>query len=87
MAKYNIEIKISAVKEIKDLPQKEIKKILSVIKDLSNTPRPLGCRKLSHEEKYRIRVGSYRILYFIKDDVLVIYIIKIAHRQSVYKKR
>jgi mRNA interferase RelE/StbE len=85
MAKYNIEIKRSAVKEIRKLPSSEIKKILSAIKTLENDPRPHGCIKLTQEEKYRIRVGQYRILYSIEDEALVIYIVKIAHRKDVYK--
>ena len=85
MAKYNIEIKSSAVKEIKKIPQKEIKKILSAIENLGKDPRPAGCRKLSQEEKYRIRVGNYRILYLIEDNVLIIYIVKVAHRKNVYR--
>ena len=85
MAKYNIEIKKSAVKEIKNLPQKELKKVLSAIEKLGSDPRPRDCKKLSQEEQYRVRVGNYRILYSIKDVSLIICVVKVAHRQSVYK--
>jgi len=87
MARYNIEIKKSAVKEIKNLPRKECKRILSAIESLSTNPRPRECKKLSHEEKYRIRIGSYRMLYSIEDADLVVFIVKVAHRQSVYKNK
>ena len=84
MAKYKIEIKRSAVKEIKKLPSKDLKKILAKIFSLADNPRPNGCVKLSADDKYRIRVGVYRILYEIKDKLLVIIVVKVAHREDVY---
>lgn len=87
MAKYNIEIKKSAVKEIKNLPRKECKKILFAVESLGNNPRPRECKKLSQEEKYRIRIGNYRILYSIEDIALVVFVVKVAHRQSAYKNK
>jgi mRNA interferase RelE/StbE len=84
MAKYKIEIKRSAVKEIKRLPQNDLKKIISKISSLANNPRPDGCVKLSADEKYRIRVGNYRVLYEIRDLLLIVTVVKIAHRKDVY---
>lgn len=85
MGKYRIEIKRSAVKELNSIPQKEIGKILRKIKSLSSNPRPEGCTKLTNREDYRIRVGNYRIVYSIHDDILLIIIIKIGHRKEVYR--
>lgn len=85
MAKYSIEFKKSAVKELNELDNKAIKKIIIKIKSLANNPRPEGSIKLTTEERYRIRIGNYRILYEIIDDRLVIYIVKVAHRKDVYK--
>ena len=85
MAKYKIEIKRSAVKEIKKLPRKDLNKILEKISSLANNPRPDGCVKLSADEKYRIRVGVYRILYEIRDMILTVIVVKVAHRKDVYK--
>ena len=84
MAKYKIELKRSAEKDIKKLPEKDLKKILVKISSLADNPRPKGCIKLSADEKYRIRVGVYRILYQIKDKYLVIIVVKVAHRKDVY---
>ena len=85
MAKYKIEFKKSAVKELNNLPHNDLKRIIRKIHNLADNPRPTDCKKLSGEEKYRIRSGNYRILYFIEDDVLVIYIVKIGHRREVYR--
>ncbi len=85
MAKYKIEIKKSAVKEISKLPTKELKKILKKIKLLADNPRPFGAIKLSGDEKFRIRIGNYRILYQIFDKKLIVIVVKVAHRKEVYK--
>ncbi|MCF6270219.1 MAG: type II toxin-antitoxin system RelE/ParE family toxin [Melioribacteraceae bacterium] len=86
MAKYKIEIKKSAVKEISKLPIKELKKILKKIELLADNPRLFGAIKLSGDEKFRLRVGNYRILYQIFDDKLIIIVVKVRHRKDVYIK-
>lgn len=85
MARYSIEIKKSAVKELSQIPKKDLVKIVKNINSLADNPRPKGSKKLSREEKYRIRYGTYRILYLIEEDVLVIYVIKVAHRKDIYR--
>ena len=87
MAKYKIQIKPSAVKELEKLPGKDLQKIISKIKSLSGDPRPPGSEKLSGDEKYRIRQGNYRIVYAIEDDILIVFVVKIGHRRDIYKKR
>lgn len=85
MAKYKIFIKSSAAKELKRLPRSDARRITLKIQALSKEPRPQGCEKLSAQERYRIRQGNYRIIYSIEDDRLIVYVVKIAHRRSVYK--
>ena len=83
MEKYRIEFKRSAVKEIERLPRKDKQAILEKVAALAQHPRPHDCKKLSAEEKYRVRCGNYRILYAIEEDALVVYIVKIGHRKDV----
>jgi mRNA interferase RelE/StbE len=85
MANYKIEIKKSAAKEISKLPKVAIKRIVNKIQTLSDDPRPDGCKKLSGDEKYRIRIGVYRVLYSIMDEKLVIFIVKVGHRKDIYE--
>ncbi len=85
MAKYSIQIKKSAYKEIKKLPTKDLEMVLAAIDKLAINPRIIGSIKLSNDEKYRLRVGNYRLLYAIEDDILVIFIVKVAHRRDVYR--
>ena len=85
MAKYKIFVKKSAVKELGDIPKKELQKIIKKIQTLSSNPRPQGTQKLSHKEQYRIRQGDYRIIYSIQDDDLTVRIIKVGHRKEIYR--
>ena len=85
MAKYRVLIKASAAKELEVLPRKDRVAVARRIDDLGGDPRPPGCQKLSGDEKYRIRQGSYRILYIIEDRDIVVVIVKIGHRRDVYK--
>jgi len=85
MAKYRIEIKKSAVKELEKIPAHDLKAILKKIEGLAVDPRPKDSKKLSGEEKYRIRHGNYRILYLIDDGQVIIFVVKVGHRKDVYR--
>jgi mRNA interferase RelE/StbE len=85
VANYKILIKPSAVKELNKIPKKEFSKITDKINSLSHDPRPSGCEKLAAQSAYRIRQGSYRIIYTIEDDKLTILVIKVGHRRDVYR--
>ncbi len=85
MEKYRITFKKSVAKDLRSIPKNDIKKILSKIDTLAVNPRGEGCIKLSGQENYRVRQGLYRIVYEIKDDVLVVNVVKVAHRSQVYK--
>jgi mRNA interferase RelE/StbE len=85
MEKYRITFKKSVAKDLRVIPKNDIKKILSKIDTLAVNPRGEGCIKLSGQENYRVRQGLYRIVYEIKDDILVVNVVRIAHRSQVYK--
>jgi mRNA interferase RelE/StbE len=85
MAKYKITFKKSVAKDLKSIPNADIKRILACIDALANNPRAEGCIKLSNKEQYRVRQGLFRIIYEIQDDKLIIQVIKVGHRSSVYK--
>jgi mRNA interferase RelE/StbE len=86
VVKYEIRIKPSAVRELEGICTKQQRqRIVKRIRDLSHDPYPHACKKLSGMDKYRIRVGRYRILYTVENEKLIIHIIKIAHRRDVYR--
>lgn len=86
MGKYRVLIKPSAVKELENIPRKKDRqRIVKRIRALADDPRPHGSQKLSGKDRFRLRQGSYRIIYTIEDDALVIYVVKIGHRKDVYR--
>lgn len=86
MARYRVFIKPSAVREIEGIAEtKQRQQIVARIEALSDDPRPPGCEKLTGRQQYRVRQGSYRIVYAIEDDRLVVYVVKVGHRSSVYR--
>jgi mRNA interferase RelE/StbE len=58
---------------------------LQRIEMLAENPRGEGCVKLSAQERYRVRQGVYRVVYEIRDESLVVLVVKVAHRSVVYK--
>jgi mRNA interferase RelE/StbE len=86
VASYNLLIRPSAAKELAALPKKDRKRITSKLNSLSAEPRPVGCEKLSGQESmYRLRRGSYRIVYWIDDAGQTVGVIRIRHRKDVYR--
>jgi len=85
MARYRVVVRKSVSKDMKGIPQKDTLRILSMIKSLANNPRPQGVKKLSGQERYRIRQGNYRILYEIEDDKLIVCVVKVGNRRDVYQ--
>ena len=85
MEKYKLQIKKSAEKELRKIPKRELIKIINKIQNLSEDPHPVGSIKLSNQEKYRLRIGNYRVLYKVEDNILTIFIIKVGHRKDIYR--
>ena len=84
MERYNLRIKPSAVKEIEGIStKKDRQKIVRRIQSLVDNPRPPGCEKLTHQDRYRVRQGRYRIIYSIDDHPGNIIIVKVSHRSDV----
>ena len=85
MAVYNILLKDSVRKDLDSIPNTNLQRIMDRIGLLAENPRPVGCEKLSGQEKYRIRQGDYRIIYSIRDAQLTIWVVKVGHRREVYR--
>ena len=85
MAKYKVTFKKSVAKDLRKIANPDVKRILGRVDELADDPRGAGCTKLSAQERYRVRVGLYRIIYEIQDTALVVQVVKVGHRSSVYK--
>lgn len=83
---YQIVLSRSAEKDLQKLPVTAIKRISKEVDALSINPRPQGSKKLkgTDENLWRVRVGDYRVIYEIADEIRVIDIRRIRHRKDVY---
>jgi mRNA interferase RelE/StbE len=84
---YRVVVLPSAARSLGRLPRNDIRRIAEVLDNLQVDPRPSGVVKLTDErDKYRVRVGRYRILYIIRDEIHTVTVIAIDHRRDVYRR-
>ena len=81
---YQIVLARSARKEFLHLPDDVSDRITRKLRELQDTPRPVGMKKLAGREGFRVRVGDYRILYQIEDEAQTVTIVRVRHRREVY---
>jgi len=87
VASYRVLIKPSAAKELEAVdPKKDRQRIVAGIRSLAEDPPPPGCETLvGADDRYRIRVGRYRVIYSVGDGELVVIVVRIGHRKDVYR--
>ena len=85
--KYRIEFKKSAAKVLKSIPRRDQIRIRDKIDSISEKLPDRKITKLKGDNPfYRVRVGNYRIIYEIQDEILLILVLKIGHRKDIYRK-
>ena len=83
---YRVRTSPDADKQLAKLDGSVRVRVAQKIDQLAENPRPQGCKKLKGDDNlWRVRVGDYRIVFSIHDDVLLVLIIRIAHRREVYR--
>jgi len=82
---YTVEILRTAQAQLAKIAKQDRGRVIAAIRALADVPRPHGCKKLSGRPAWRIRVGTYRVLYEIHDERLVVVVISIGHRKDVYR--
>jgi len=84
---YSVVFKPSALKQLRKLDTEVKLIVFSAIESLATNPRPNGVKKLKGEENlYRIRVAnSFRVIYEIRDDTLIVTIVKVGNRKEIYR--
>ena len=85
MEKYRILVRKSVHKDLINISKKDVRRIVKAIGALAKDPRPPQSRKLSGEEKYRLRCGVYRVIYEIEDEELTVCVVRARHRKNVYR--
>ena len=88
VARYAVFLKPAAERALKKLALPALRRIARAIDSLASNPRPSGVTALQGESRLlRIRVGDYRIIYTVQDDVLTVVIVTVGHRRDVYQRR
>jgi mRNA interferase RelE/StbE len=87
VGRFRLLIKASAAKELEAVDGKRVRqRLVEAITSLADEPRPRGVEKLSGtKDRFRIRVGDYRVVYAIEDQVLTVFVVKVGHRREVYR--
>ena len=83
---YQVLIERPAAKSLAQITSPHRERITEAIRALANNPRPPGAKKLSGRDAWRIRVGTYRVIYEISDKELRILVVVVGPRQDVYRK-
>jgi len=82
---YTINILRRAQRQLSKIDHSSQARIIEAIRSLSTTPRPSGCKKLSGRLAWRIRIGSYRVIYEIENGQLLILVVEVGDRKDVYR--
>ncbi len=83
---YEILLARQAERDLRRLPAEIFQRVVRDLKELTQNPRPPGCRKLTGSQNdYRVRVGDYRILYEINDEDRKVQVLRVGHRRDVYR--
>ena len=82
---YKVIFAKSIKKDLSKIPKLEVSKILNEIAELAKNPRSSKTKKLKGEKLYRLRVGNYRVIYDIQDNLMLIFVVKLGHRGDIYR--
>ena len=87
MTRYTVSLDRSAQKDLRAVRDLRLRNALEAeIYALADDPRPPGCLKMSgSKDKWRIRVGEWRVVYRIEDGRLVVLVVTVAPRGGVYR--
>ena len=85
---YAIEVLPSALRQLQAIPKNDQSRLEDCIDRLAVNPRPVGAKVLRGSSKghLRVRIGDYRIIYTVQDDVLLIVVVALGHRREVYER-
>lgn len=86
MSSYRIELRPAAVRALRKIHPADKERLQGAIALLGQDPRPPKAIALSGRPGYRVRVGDYRIIYTVQDDVLLVVVVTVGHRRDVYDK-
>jgi mRNA interferase RelE/StbE len=83
---YRIKLRPAAIRALKQVDHQDRDRIRGAIALLGENPRPPGAKALQVRPGLRVRIGNYRIIYTLQDDVLVVVVVTLGHRSDIYKR-
>lgn len=86
MSPYRIELRPAAVRALRKLDPRVRRRVQGAIALLAQDLRPPGARAIQGRPGLRVRVGDYRIIYTVEDDVLLVVVVRLGHPRDVYDK-
>lgn len=86
MSEYRIELRPAAARALRKLDPEVRHRVQGAIALLAHDPRPPGARALQGRAGLRVRIGDYRIIYTVADDVLLVVVVTLGHRRDVYDR-
>jgi len=84
--RYRIELRPAGVRALRKLDPPVRRRVQGAISLLADDPRPPAARALHGRPALRVRVGDYRIIYTVADDVLLVVVVTLGHRRDVYDR-
>ncbi|PIV84131.1 MAG: type II toxin-antitoxin system RelE/ParE family toxin [Candidatus Moranbacteria bacterium CG_4_10_14_3_um_filter_44_15] len=82
---YHLKVKPSVQKKLERLPKADYYRILAAFSILAQNPFVGKKMKGEYEGSYSYRVWPYRIIYDIYKKELLVLVVRVGHRQRVYK--
>ena len=83
---YEVLIEKAAERDLKKIPTAYFERIVPHLRSLTADARPIGSRKISgSEHDWRIRVGTYRIIYELNEKEKIVKIMRVKHRREAYR--
>ena len=80
---YHVELKPAAIKDLKNIPQKEVSRIIAGLESLEDDMKGNVKRLTNVTPEYRMRAGTYRALFEVEGDRIIVY--RIKHRKDIYR--
>jgi len=85
MVSYKIDFKPSVKRDLRSIPRRDALTILDAISSLRDNPFPPQSKRLAGREGWRLRVGSYRVIYTVSSGEITLFVVKVAHRKKIYR--
>jgi len=82
---YTVRVKRSAAKALEAITRADRQRLIEAIDRLAENPAAGSVLKGELSGLRRVRVGSYRIVYEVQDDQLVVLVVRIGHRRDIYR--